>query len=111
MCASVLKLSYDFLYSRNGPGLAYIDRRVLIWIHLSVVKQKGTRKKKQKKKSKKDKPSTSKAVAEARWLDKSESQNDQLNKEGKVDSVVPGRKSRTGSPGRQRKQMTSTTAR
>ena len=71
----------------------------------SVVKQEA------KKKSKKDKPSTSKVIAEARWLDKSEHQDDQLNKEGKVVSVVPGRKSRTGSPGRQRKQITSTTAR
>ena len=38
-------------------------------------------------------------IAEARWLDKSERQDDQLNKEGKVVSVVPGRKSSTGSPG------------
>ena len=76
----------------------------------SVVKQEGSRRGK-KQKSKKDKPSTSKVIAEARWLDKSERQDDQLNKEGKVVSVVPGRKSRTGSPGRQRKQITSTTAR
>ena len=76
----------------------------------SVVKQEGSRREK-KQKSKKDKPSTSKVIAEARWLDKSERQDDQLNKEGKVVSVVPGRKGRTGSPGRQRKQITSTTAR
>ena len=60
------------------------------------------------KKKSKDPATSSKVVAEARWLDKSERQDGQLNKEGKV---VPGRKGRTGSPGRQRKQIISTTAR
>ena len=63
------------------------------------------------KKKSKDPATSSKVVAEARWLDKSERQDGQLNKEGKVVAVVPGRKGRTGSPGRQRKQIISTTAR
>jgi hypothetical protein len=68
------------------------------------------------KKKSKDPATSSEVVAdsgEARWLDKSERQDGQLNKEGKVVAVVPGRKGRTGirSPGRQRKQITSTTAR
>lgn len=74
-------------------------------------KEKVKAARKGKKRSKKDKPTTSKVIAEARWLDESERQDDQLNKEGKVVSVVPGRKGRTGSPGRKRKQITSTTAR
>ena len=49
----------------------------------SVVKQEGSRRE-NKQKSKKDKPSTSKVIAEARWLDKSERQDDHLTKEGKV---------------------------
>jgi len=77
----------------------------------SVVKQEGSRTKKSNKKSKNDQPSTSKVIAEARWLDKSERQDDQLIKKGKVFSALPSRKSGTGSPGRQRKQITSTTAR
>jgi hypothetical protein len=71
-------------------------------------KVKAARKGKEKSK---DPATSSKVVAEARWLDKAERQDGQLNKEGKVVAVVPRRKGRTGSPGRQRKQITSTTAR
>ncbi len=43
------------------------------------------------KKKSKDPATSSKVVSEARWLDKSERQDGQLNKEGKVVAVVPGR--------------------
>ncbi len=43
------------------------------------------------KKKSKDAATSVKVVAEARWLDKSERQDGQLNKEGKVVVVVPGR--------------------
>ncbi len=73
----------------------------------SVVKQEGS-----KNKARRTSLSPAKSLPRrAGWTSQSAMRrDDQLNKEGKVVSVVPGRKSRTGSPGRQRKQLTSTTA-